>query len=188
MNKLKFFLILTFLCIFLVACGDNDIETSEENNLLNNTVTLDNYKKTTTKIQTYFDTSKTKNEDNQKKFTINLICPKSWDFNEGIYSNENGLAMIVHGIIKKIDKNITLDKTAYKYTYRNNDNPNFEDQECIFESNKNKSYVFYKNINYYTGYIVFKFNDEYLLAISIIDCPDEETLYNIIHSVYLQIN
>lgn len=96
--------------------------------------------------------------------------------------------MIVHGIIKKIDKNITLDKTAYKYTYRNNDNPNFEDQEYILESNKNKSYVFYKNINSYTGYIVFKFNDEYLLAISIIDCPDEETLYNIINSVYLQIN
>lgn len=66
MNKLKFFLILTFLCIFLVACGDNNIETSEENNLLNNTVTLDNYKKTTTKIQTYFDTSKKKTKTIKK--------------------------------------------------------------------------------------------------------------------------
>lgn len=163
---------------------------SKEGDLSEDINSLKEYKDTFVKIKTYFDVSDSKEKDtNTYNFILHLKCPNSWDADEGIYSNENGLSMLASATIKKIDKNAKFDETAYEYTYRNNDGYDFNDTEHIVGINdKKNSYVLYKNYDSFTGYVVFKFYDEYVLNLSIIDCPDEDTMYNIINSVYLEIS
>jgi len=178
-----------FLVLFTSCSNINKKEIlRKENNLSEDINTLKEYKDTVVKFKTYFDVSNSKVKDtNAQKFILHLKCPNSWDANEGIYSNKNELSMLATGIIKKIDKNVKLDETAYKYTYRNDDY-DFKDTEHIIGINdKKNSYVLYKSYDLFTGYVVFKFYDEYVLSLSIINCPDEETMYNIINSVYLEI-
>jgi len=180
-----------FLVLFTSCSNINKKEIlRKENNFSESIDTLNEYKDTFVKIKTYFYVSNSKVKDtNTQNFILHLKCPNSWDADEGIYSNENGLSMIAGGPIKKFDKNAKLDETAYKYTYRNNDGYDFKDTEHIIGiKDKKNSYILYKNYDSFTGYVVFKFYDEYVLALSIIDCPDEETMYNIINSVYLEIS
>lgn len=178
-----------FLVLFTSCSNINKKEIlRKENNLSEDINTLKEYKDTVVKFKIYFDVSNSKVKDtNSQKFILHLKCPNSWEANEGIYSNKNELSMLATGIIKKIDKNVKLDETAYKYTYRNDDY-DFKDTEHIIGINdKKNSYVLYKSYDLFTGYVVFKFYDEYVLSLSIINCPDEETMYNIINSVYLEI-
>ncbi len=193
MKNRQLIFIFTITIIFLViftSCSIIKKEIlSKENNLSESINTLEEYKDTFVRIKTYFDISNSKVKDtNTQNFILHLKCPNSWDADDGIYSNENGLSMLASGTIKKIDKNVKLDETAYKYTYRSNDSYDFNNTELIIGINdKKSSYVLYKNYDSFTGYVVFKFYDEYVLNLSIIDCPDEETMYNIINSVYLEV-
>lgn len=189
--KLIFIFMITIIILVLFTSCSN-INKKEilrkENNLSEDIITLKEYKDTVVKFKTYFDVSNSKVTDtNAQKFILHLKCPISWDANEGIYSNKSGLSMIATGIIKKIDKNVKLDETAYKYTYRNDDYDFKNTEHIIGINDKKNSYVLYKSYDSFTGYVVFKFYDEYVLSLSIIDCPDEETMYKIINSVYLEI-
>ncbi len=185
------FMITIIFSVLFTSCSNiNKKEIlRKENNLSEGINNLKEYKDTFVKIKTYFDVSNSKDKDiNTQNFILHLKCPNSWDADEGVYSNENGLSMLASGTIKKIDKNVKLDETAYKYTYRNNDSYDFKNTEHIIGINdKKSSYILYKNYDSFTGYVVYKFYDEYVLNLSIIDCPDEETMYNIINSVYLEI-
>lgn len=172
------FMIIILLLTIFTSCYNNTKNDFDKS-----------FKDTFVNIKTYFDVTDSRTKHiNKQNFIIHLQCPNSWHCINGVYDNNDELSMIVHGIIKKVNKNLKLDNTAYKYTYRNNDGYNFKDKEYVKGINKkNNPYVLYKNLNSFSGYVIFKFYDEYITSIEIGDCPNKETMYKIINSVYLEI-
>lgn len=151
MNKLKNFLILTFMCIFLVACGDSDIETSEEkidNQLIENNVEAQNSKKIEDEGECKKEVAQWEDENFEKMIRYYLN-----NFDKDIYVEDlNDITELHINSIYTVKTNIK--KCEISDDYRKNlqliesmkDIDNFNNLERIeISCNKIKNIHIYKN-------------------------------------------
>ena len=177
--KKQFFLlfIFTLLMFLVISCTQKDS--------LNSSM----YKSISVSFKTYFDlvNNEISETKDPSKFKLHLICPKTWEGDNGIYIKDKQMAMLVTQTVREVDTNTELNADSYKY-FQRGDTYDFSDRECIVSKTDNGiPYVFYKGKSY-TGMIIVKIEDKYMFDINIFEPIDENIFKDILNSIKLESN